>query len=96
MKNKIVKHLKKLKEKQEISYKVCNKLYATGWRPGVSYGLYKIHKSIVNWVSPVRPILSAMATPTYKLEMFCTIIRTTNTPCPSTAVAIRFRTGNLN
>ena len=30
MKNKIVEHLKKLKEKQEISYKVCNKLYATG------------------------------------------------------------------
>ena len=62
MENKIVELLKKLK-KLEISDKVYNELYPTGSRPGILYGLCKIHKRIVDEVPPFRPILSVMGTP---------------------------------
>ena len=79
MENKIVELLKKLKEKQEISDKVYKELYPTVSRPGILYGLCKIHKSIVDGVRPFCIILSAIGIPTYKLaNIFCTIIRTTN------------------
>ena len=48
MENKIARLLKKLKEKQEISDKVYNELYPVSSKPGIFYGLCKIHKSIVN------------------------------------------------
>ena len=67
MENKIVELLKRLKEKQEISDKVHNELYPTGSKPDILYGLCKIHKSIVDGVTPFRPILSAIGTPTSKL-----------------------------
>ena len=70
MENKIVQLLKRLKEKQEISDKVYNELYPTGSKPGTLNGLCKIHKSIVDGVSPFHPILSAIRTPTYKLAKF--------------------------
>ena len=70
MENKIVQLLKRLKEKQEISDKVYNELYHTRSKPGILYGLCKIHKSIVDGVPPFRPILSAIGTPTYKLAKF--------------------------
>ena len=58
---------KKLKEKQEIPNKAYNELYPTGTGPGILWGLWKFHKSIVDGVPPFRPILSAIGTPTYKL-----------------------------
>ena len=70
MENKIVELLKRLKEKQEISDKVYNELYPTGSKPGILYGLCKIHKSIVDGVPPFRSILSAIGTTTYKLAKF--------------------------
>ena len=70
MENKIVQLLKRLKEKQEISDKVYNELYPTGSKPGTLNGLCKIHKTIVDGVSPFHPILSAIRTPTYKLAKF--------------------------
>ena len=70
MENKIVELLKRLKEKQKISYKLYNELYITGSKPGILYGLCKIHKSIVDGVPPFHPILSAIGTPTYKLAKF--------------------------
>ena len=70
MENKIAELLKRLKEKQEISDKVYNELYPTGSKPGTLNGLCKIHKSIVDGVSPFHPILSAIRTPTYKLAKF--------------------------
>ena len=48
MENKIVELLKRLKEKQEISDKVYKELCPTGSKPGILYGLCKIHKSIVD------------------------------------------------
>ena len=67
MENKIVQLLKRLKEKQEISDKVYNELYPVSSKPGIFYGLCKIHKSIVDGFPPFRPILSAIGIPTYKL-----------------------------
>ena len=54
-------------KKQEISDKVYNELYPTSSRPGILYGLCKIHKSIVDGVPPFPSILPAIGTPTYKL-----------------------------
>ena len=66
MEKQTVELLKKVKEKQEISDKVYNELYPTC----ILNGLCKIHKSIVDGVSPFRPILFAIGTPTYKLAIF--------------------------
>ena len=39
-------------------------------RPGVMYGLFKIHKPLVNNIPKLRPILSAIGTGTYKWAKF--------------------------
>ena len=70
MENKIVKLLKRSKEKQEISDKVYNELYPTSSKPGILYRICKIRKSVIDMVPPFRPILSAIGTPTYKLSKF--------------------------
>ena len=41
-----------------------------GTRQGVMYGSSKVYKDIVDNCSPIRPILSAINTPTYKLQNF--------------------------
>ena len=38
-----------------------------GSRPGILYGLCKVHKAITDPCPPFRPILSAIGTPSYKL-----------------------------
>ena len=38
-------------------------------RPGIMYGLFKVHKNVCN-CQPFRPIVSANNTPTYKLAKF--------------------------
>ena len=42
----------------------------TGSRPGVLFGLGKVHKETKNGLPPFRPIFSAIGTPTYKLAKF--------------------------
>ena len=42
----------------------------TGTKPGILYGLPKIHKALVNNLPKFRPIISMIATPTYKLSKF--------------------------
>ena len=64
--DKINRNLKKLKEKNVITEDEYKQLYATGSSPGIMYGLPKIHKQGV----PLRPILSSMKTPNYKLSKF--------------------------
>ena len=46
------------------------KIKAVGSRPGVLYGLCKVHKAITDICPPFRPILSAIGTPSYKLAKF--------------------------
>ena len=59
--------LKSLKSSVSLIDKQYKTIKAVGSRPGVSYGLCKVHKSIVGVCPPFRPILSAFGTPTYKI-----------------------------
>ena len=62
--------LKSLKSTGSLSDKQYKKIKAVGSRPGVLYGLCKVHKAIVDVCPPFRPILSAIVTPTYKIAKF--------------------------
>ena len=44
-------------------------LKPVGTRPGIMYGLCKVHKDIIDNCPPFRPILSAINIPTYKTEI---------------------------
>ena len=70
MENRIISVLKKLKDKNQISNKRYNDLHPVGSRPGILYGRAKIHKPIKDGVTPFRPILSDIVTPTYKIAKF--------------------------
>ena len=62
--------LKRLKPSGSLSDKQYKKIKAVGSRPGVLYGLCKVHKAIVDVCLPFRPTLSAIGTPTYKIAKF--------------------------
>lgn len=64
--DKINRFLNKLKTAGAISNEIYKQLYASGSSPGLLYGLAKIHKNNV----PMRPILAAYKTATYKLGKF--------------------------
>ena len=70
MENRIIDVLKKLKKKKIIYENKYEDLYPVGSRPGILYGLAKIHKPIKDGVPSFRLILSAIGTPTYKLSKF--------------------------
>ena len=53
-----------------ISEETRRSLKPVGTRPGIMYGLYKVHKDIIDNCLPFRPILSAINTPIYKLAKF--------------------------
>ena len=55
-----------MKEAVVITQDTCHKLLATGSRPGILYGLPKVHKDNC----PIRPILSAIGTCTYNICKF--------------------------
>ena len=46
------------------------KLNPVGSRPGILYGLSKVHKSLVNGLPKMRPILSAIGTASYNIAKF--------------------------
>ncbi|XP_069983762.1 uncharacterized protein [Penaeus vannamei] len=58
--------LRKLKKEEIIDDKTYSSLFTSGSRPGILYGLPKIHKPNV----PIRPILSALGTINYKVLIF--------------------------
>ena len=58
--------IKKLKENNCISEREYKSLYVVGSSPGVMYGLPKIHKEN----NPMRPVVSSINTPFYKLAKF--------------------------
>ena len=62
--------LKKLVASKSISEETRRSLKPVGTRPGIMYGLCKVHKDIIDNCPPFRPILSAINTPTYKLAKF--------------------------
>ena len=62
--------LKKLVASKSISEETRRSLKPVGTRPGIMYGLCKVHKDIIDNCPPFRPIFSAINTPTYKLAKF--------------------------
>ena len=58
--------IKKLKDGNNISENEYKSLYVVGSGPGVIYGLPKIHKQN----TPMRPVVSSINTPFYKLAKF--------------------------
>ena len=62
--------LKKLLASNKIDKKQFEKLKPIGSRPGILYGLAKIHKPLVNGLPKFRPILSAIGTATYRIAKF--------------------------
>ena len=63
---KVNRYLNQLLKENIIDEKVYRNLYSSGSRPGILYGLPKIHKEN----NPIRPILSAIGTFNYKLAKF--------------------------
>ena len=66
----VTNFLKKLVASNSISEETRRSLKPVGTRPGIMYGLCKVHKDIIDNCPPFRPILSAINTPTYKLAKF--------------------------
>ena len=64
--DKINRFLSKLKKLNVISSDLYSKLFISGSNPGILYGLPKTHKAGV----PIRPIFSAIGTPSYNLSKF--------------------------
>ena len=69
MENRIIDLLKKLKKKKIISENKYEDLYPVGSLPGILYGRTKIHKPIKDGAPSFHPILSAIGTPKYKLNI---------------------------
>ena len=63
-------YLKRLEKSGSLSTEQYKKIKAVGSRPGILYGLCKVHKAITEVCPPFRPILSATGTPSYKLAKF--------------------------
>ena len=64
----IIELLNVLKGNGSISVPEYEQLYPRGSGPGILYGLSKVHKSTVNGIPKLRPILSAVNIPTYNLS----------------------------
>ena len=67
LEKRITSELKLLKDKEIIDKSTYKSIKPVGSRPGILYGLGKIHKEPCNGIPPFRPILSAIGTPTYNL-----------------------------
>lgn len=63
---KISKAVNRLFRSDKISSDVCKRLIPCGSRPGIIYGLGKVHKQDC----PLRPILSAIDTPGYHIAKY--------------------------
>ena len=66
LENKIRLFLGKLKKDSVITESTYNNLTPTGTRPGILYGLPKVHKENI----PIRPILSSIKTPSYNMSKY--------------------------
>ena len=70
LEKRITSDLKLLKDKEIIDKATYKNIKPVGSRPGVLYGLGKVHKEAKNGIPPFRPILSDIGTPTYKLAKY--------------------------
>ena len=70
----IRKVINRLKKKGAMTSERYEELAPSGTQPSVLYGLGKIHKPTVNNIPKLRPILSAINTPTYKLSQYLNML----------------------
>ena len=66
----IKEYLKPLKSWRALSIEHYKRIKAAGSRPGILYGLCKVHKNIVDKRPLFGPILSAIGTPSYEIAKF--------------------------
>ena len=62
--NRVTDVLKNLRDKKEISIEQYKDLSPSGSRPGIMYGLAKVHKVVTDGLPTFRSILSAIGTQT--------------------------------
>ena len=62
--------MKRLETSGTLSTEQNKKIKAIRIRPGILYGVCKVYKIITYICAPFRPILSAIATPSYKHSKF--------------------------
>ena len=62
--------IKRLKDEGKITGKIYDKMYLRDSRPGILYGLPKVHKPVIDNSPKFRSLLSAIGTPTFKLAKF--------------------------
>ena len=70
LEKRITSNLKLLKDKDIIDKDIDKNIKPVGYRPGVLYGLGKVHKEAKNRLPPFQLILSAIGTPAYKLGKY--------------------------
>ena len=70
MESRVTDVIKNLRDKKEISIEQYKDLSRSGSRPGIMYGLAKVHKIVRDGLPSFRPIFSAIGTPTYKPAKF--------------------------
>ena len=63
-------YLKSLEKSSSLTTDQYKKIKVIRSRPGILYGLCKVHKAIIDVCPSFRPILSAIGTPSYKLAKF--------------------------
>ena len=66
----ISNYLKRLEKSGTLSTEQYKKIKAVGSRPGILYGLCKVHNATADICPPFRPTLSAIGTLSYKLAKF--------------------------
>ena len=64
--NRLKKYLRDLKKNGSITDATYHEIFPTGSRPGLLYGLPKVHKFDI----PLRPIISSISTHSYRLAKF--------------------------
>ena len=70
MENRVTDVLKNLRDKKETSIEQYKDLSPSGSRHGIMFGLPKVYKIFTDGLPSLRPILSAICTPTNKLAKF--------------------------
>ena len=63
-------YLKSLEKSGILTTDQSKKIKTIRSRPGILYGLCKVHKVIIDVCLPFAPILSVIGTPSYKLAKF--------------------------
>ena len=63
-------YLKRLEKSGTLSTEQYKKIKAVRSRPGILYGLCKVHKATTDICPPFWPIISSFGTPSYKLVKF--------------------------